>query len=189
MARKVDFLFDPFEIAGVNKSDLDKSIVTQALADVRDYVLEAVLSDTADLRSAVTGRPFKGLNPDYAKFKKKSGHKPVPNLEFSSDMLNSLSVIPAASGKLKLQVSPDQADKADGHNNHSGESKLPARKFIPNADDDETFRPAIRSAIKDIVMVAVEKQIEKNTAGAQDDQEIEALAKRGIKVNLRQFLG
>ena len=61
MARKVDFLFDPFEIAGVNKSDLDKSIVTQALADVRDYVLEAVLSDTADLRSAVTGRPFKGV--------------------------------------------------------------------------------------------------------------------------------
>ncbi len=188
MARKVDFLFDPFEIAGVNKADLDKSIVTQALADVRDYVLEAVLSDTADQRSAVTGRPFPKLNPNYAKQKKAAGHKPVPNLEFDGDMLSALQVIPASAGRLKLQVSPDQADKADGHNNHSGESRLPPRKFIPNADADETFRPAIRAAIKDIVMVAVEKQIDKNTAGAKTDEEIEALAKRGVKISLRQFL-
>lgn len=188
MPRKVDFLFDPFEIAGVDKTDLDKSIVTQALADVRDYVLEAVLSDTADLRSAVTGRQFPKLSPDYAKHKKASGRKPIPNLEFDGDMLSSLSVTPASSGRLKLAVSASQSDKADGHNNHSGESSLPPRKFIPNADEDETFRPAIRQGIKDLIMVAVEKQIEKNTSGAQDDQDIEALAKRGVKVTLRQFL-
>lgn len=52
MARKVDFLFDPFEIAGVNKADLDKSIVTQALADVRDYILSDT-KFTSDIRAII----------------------------------------------------------------------------------------------------------------------------------------
>jgi hypothetical protein len=150
LARKVDFLFDPFEIAGVNKADLDKSIVTQALADVRDYVLEAVLSDTADQRSAVTGRAFPRLNPNYAKQKKAAGHKPIPNLEFDGDMLSSLQVIPAAAGRLKLTVSPDQADKADGHNNHSGESRLiwGDREFQPSGSCGDDLQGTKHVAIE-----------------------------------------
>lgn len=157
MARKVEFIFDPFEMSGVDSSELDAATVSAVLSDVKDYVLEAVLSDTADLTSSVTGRQFPKLSPQYAKAKKAQGAKPIPNLELDGDMLSALRVTRSGSS-LKLHVLASQADKADGHNNHSGESSLPARKFIPSEDLGETFRPAIRSGIKDIVMLALDER-------------------------------
>ena len=187
MARKVAFEFDPFEMAGIDKSSLDSRLVNEALSDIQDFVLESVLSDTAAQRSAVTGRPFAKLSPDYAKVKKGKGGKPVPNLELDGDLLSSLKVVKKSKGRLVLTVDDDQGDKADGHNNHSGDSPLPERKFIPSDDNGESFRPAIRNGIKDLVMMAVEKQIDENISDAGEDADLETLVERGVKVTLRQF--
>jgi hypothetical protein len=43
----------------------------------------------------------------------------------------------------------EEADKADGHNNFSGDSDLPRRPFIPKKD--ENFRPEIRDEIDAII--------------------------------------
>jgi hypothetical protein len=156
MARKVEFEFDPFEIAGVDKDQLPASVIRDALDDVKNYVLEQVLLDVADTKSPVTGRNFKKLNSEYAKTKAKEGGTPIANLLLDGYMLDAVRIKSAGRDKLLLYVAADQSDKADGHNNHSGDSKLPTRRFIPYAEDDDSFRPAIRDGIKDIIENAID---------------------------------
>lgn len=156
MARDVSFEFDPFEMVGIDKEKLPDSVVREAMADIKDYVLEQILLDVADTRSPVTGRPFKGLNKDYAKQKAKEGGTPIANLLLTGDMLDAVRIKSAGSDKLLLYVSADQSDKADGHNDHSGESKLPTRRFIPLESDGDSFRPEIRAGIKDIIEQKIE---------------------------------
>jgi hypothetical protein len=50
-----------------------------------------------------------------------------------------------------LYVLSSDSDKADGHNNHSGESELPIRRFIPKAEDGETYKREILSEINAIL--------------------------------------
>lgn len=147
---KVEFIFDPFEVAGVEKPDISKAKRDQILRDVADYVLESVLSDVGDSRSPVTGKQFKKLDKDYAAEKKREGGTPVPNLLMQGDLLDSL-LVKKKGDKLILTVGDSQQDKADGHNNHTGDSQLPRRPFIPDADESETFRPAIRQGIREII--------------------------------------
>lgn len=61
-------------------------------------------------------------------------------------MLDAMTV-KAANGKITVEISGKQGDKADGHNNHSGDSQLPLRRFIPKEGED-TFRKGIRDGIK-----------------------------------------
>ena len=52
-------------------------------------------------------------------------------------------------GKLSLEVTGREAAKADGHNNHSGDSTLPERKFIP--EERETFKRDIVQGLKSLL--------------------------------------
>lgn len=148
MATKVAFEFDPFELVGRDKSEATREQRREILDQVADYVLESVLSDVGDSRSPVTGKAFKKLDSDYAKKKKADGGTPVANLLMDGDLLDSL-LVKKKGEKLILTVSEDQMGKADGHNNHSGDSPLPKRQFIP--EEDQTFRPSIRSGIEAII--------------------------------------
>lgn len=150
MATKVAYEFDPFELVGRDKSEATREQRRQILEQVADYVLESVLSDVGDSRSPVTGRNFKKLDADYAKKKKAEGFTPAPNLLAEGDLLDSL-LVRKDGDKLVLTVSDDQMEKADGHNNFSGDSKIPRRPFIPDEDQSETFRPAIRAGIEEII--------------------------------------
>ncbi len=156
MARKVEFEFDPFEMVGIDRDGLPRSVVNEAMADIKDYVLEQILLDVADTKSPVTGKPFKKLNSEYAKFKAQEGGTPIANLLLTGDMLDAVRIKSAGSDKLLLYVTEDQSDKADGHNNHSGESNLPTRRFIPDEEDGDSFRPEIRNGIKDIINQKIE---------------------------------
>ena len=149
--REVAYEFDPFDIAGVDPDTLTASQRKAVLDEVTDFILESVLLDVAESRSPVTGRAFKGLNKDYRAIKEDEGGTPVPNLELTGDLMDSLEVVKGKRGKLVLTVSDDQQGKADGHNNHSGDSKLPRRPFIPDAARGETFRPKIREGIEAII--------------------------------------
>ena len=148
---KVEYEFDPFDIAGVDVSSISSAQRKQILDEIKALVLENVLLDVADQRSPVTGRTFKGLNPQYKIQKELEGGTGVANLLLSGDLLDSLVVKSAGGSKLLLTVSEDQMGKADGHCNFSGESQLPRRPFIPDESNGETFRPAIRSQIREVI--------------------------------------
>jgi hypothetical protein len=159
MAVKVQFTFDPFEMAGVDPNDVSADVREEILSDVADFTLKSVLEDCADLKSPVTGGAFRKLSKDYAVAKKKQGGKPVPNLQLEGDMLDALSVKTKKTEVSLYMPAGKQALKADNHNKFSSESEgtsLPPRKFIPNEDKGETFRPAIRKGIRDIVKKAFE---------------------------------
>ena len=146
----VKFDFDPFEIAGVSRRKFSDSDISEIMSDVSDLVKEKVLDYVGSGESPVSGRgAFKKLNPEYAKDQK--GGNRTANLELEGDLLDSVKVIQAGN-KLRLTVDEDQQPKADGHNNFSGESKLPVRRFIPYAKQDETFKSDIIKTIRDIVL-------------------------------------
>lgn len=143
MPRKVKYDFNPLAQIDIRLSSDEKD---DLLDRISNYVLESVLSDVGEARSPVTGKPFPKLSKDYAE---KVGRK-VATLELTGDMLDSLK-IERKKSLLRLTVPDDEQGKADGHNNFSGESPLPERKFIPDAEAGESFRPEIIGGIKDII--------------------------------------
>lgn len=98
-------------------------------------------------KSPVMGQSFAKLDPDYAD-KYKGGNR-TPNLELEGDMLDSLT-FEVRGDEVEVGIFSDkEAPKADGHNNFSGESKLPTRRFIP--DSSEEFIPKISSGVEQIL--------------------------------------
>ena len=156
---KVEFIFSPFDFISersAKKLDLLTNAQKKEITDrVKEYVLDAVKSDLSDQISSVTGRQFVKLSDEYAKVKKAAGKGTKANLIFDGDLVDSIRIRKGTDNRLKLTVLNSQMGKADGHNNHTGDSPLPRRAFIPNVQDDETFRPAIRREIKNIVESAL----------------------------------
>ena len=145
MARTVKYTFDPFELVGVEP----KKGKTKAAQEIAQYIRESILSDVGEARSPITGQKFTKLNKDYAKHKSGEGGTPIANLELEGKMLDALKVR-ASRGKITVEISGKQGDKADGHNNHSGQSNLPTRRFIP-LEGKDTFRSGIQKGMKDII--------------------------------------
>lgn len=141
MARTVKFEFDPFEGKTTPKEK------RAALEEISFLVHAEILRYVASGNSPVGGYgKFEKLTKNYANSQK--GGSRLPNLELTGDMLSALEVKPRG-GKIVVQITGKEGDKADGHNNHSGESKLPTRRFIPK--DDEVFKRSIESSIKQII--------------------------------------
>lgn len=151
---KTKFDFDPFELTGVElPKGADKN---EILKECSGFLVSSVLEYVGEQNSPVAGHGrFKKLSKEYAKIKKSLGHPAIPNLELNSDMLNALDANPIRGGKIRLEVTGDEAAKADGHCNLSGKSELPTRRFIP--DKDETFKKPIIDGLKEIILRAGEK--------------------------------
>lgn len=141
---KVTFKWDLSDyLDGVNVYDR-----SNVLNSVGQYLVEAILADVGEAKSPVTGRAFKGLSPAYKKIKEQFSSSVIANLELTGAMLDALEY--RISGTVvEVGIWGDQADKADGHNNFSGKSKLPERPFIPYRD--EKFRPEIRDQVMSIL--------------------------------------
>lgn len=148
MSFKVEFEFDPFEMTGV---DVPQNRRKEAMDAVAAFVVDQVTEYMDNSTSPVAGHgKFPSLSKDYKKRKQAAGKGGSPNLEFDGDLKQALYVSNASSSSLKLQVrGSKQAAKADGHCNHSGESPLPLRRFVP--DEGETFKRPIVRAMKDIL--------------------------------------
>ena len=142
----LDLSADLADVPSEDRADL--------LESIGDYLIEAALSDVGEAKSPVTGRQFKKLNPKYAEFKKTVSSSAIANLELYGDMLDALTY-KVSGNKIKFGIWGDQAPKADGHNNFSGDSKLPRRPFIPDANRGETFRPGIMSEVENMIEEAV----------------------------------
>ncbi len=90
---------------------------------------------------------FRRLNKTYATDQK--GGNRTPNLDLEGDMLDSLTHEITGDG-IKVGIfRTSEVPKADGHNNFSGESKLPTRRFIPDASQD--FKSSIKTGITRII--------------------------------------
>lgn len=150
MARDVSYTFDPFELAAVDKDAVEDP---QAVAEeVASFVLTQVLQDTASGMSAVYGTKWDGLSKKYKADKIAGGGQGIANLEFAGDLLSAVRTEVTRDNMVRIFVEDDQSDKADGHNNHSGESSLPLRRFIPG--ENEGFRSGIEKEIISIVKEA-----------------------------------
>lgn len=114
---------------------------------VGNFILDEILTRLADGTSPVTGRGFKQLDKAYAD-KMKDGDR-TPNLELDGDLKAALNFKNSQKGIIVGIMSADQRPKADGHNNLSGDSKLPQRRFIPA--DDQSFTGSIMKEIPNII--------------------------------------
>lgn len=117
-----------------------------------EYLVEQILSNVGDQKSPIDGSKFQALSKDYKKIKKSDGAGDKPNLENSGKMLRALDYKVTEDG-LKLGVFGKEAPIADGHNNLSGDSLIPERRFLP--DKGETFKKDINKGIESIIAEAV----------------------------------
>lgn len=151
--RKVSYVFDPFEISGAEKPG--RREIGAARRQIADFVLDQVLDHVGSGKSPVrSGKWKRSLDPDYKKQKAKLSSALFANMELTGDMLDSMECVVRSDGKLELRIQGSEAPKADGHNNHSGDSSLPAREFIPKAD--QTFKQQILSGIKQIASESID---------------------------------
>lgn len=150
---KVSYVFDPFDLVGVAKPK--RRNIAAARREIADYVLDEVLNYVGDGKSPVKNGTWKrSLTPEYKKRKAELSSELFANMELTGEMLDSLEVTVRRDGKLELKIEGDQAPKADGHNNHSGRSPLPAREFIPKKG--QTFKRQITSGIREIAREAID---------------------------------
>jgi phage gpG-like protein len=132
--------------------DLDFSGVPQAeiidlKREIAEVVIDEIQSYLAKGESPVDGQSFPSLSKKYAE-SEKNGNR-TPNLNLQGDLWDSLAVEFDDSKMIVGVFDKRETPKADGHNNFSGDSKLPQRRFIPNKD--ESFRPAIMRKVQTLI--------------------------------------
>jgi hypothetical protein len=113
------------------------------------FILEKTLEFVGSAKSPVSGEGWKRtLSPLYAKQKREDGATVIANLENSGEMLQSLDIVTTDDG-IKIGVFGGEAEKADGHNNFSGDSMLPQRRFLP--EEGQNYKREIEQGVKEII--------------------------------------
>lgn len=140
---------------GVNLTKESKRRVAE---DVSDLLKTTILEEVSKGKSPLSGLSWPKLNPSYKKFKESQNLPGKANLEFTGQMLDDFDVVAKGSGTIELNVTGKKSvSKADGHNNFSGESDLPLRRFLPK--EENKFKKNIEQQINDIVAKAVSENL------------------------------
>lgn len=130
--------------------------------EVGNFLVEQTLVSMNEKKSPVKGEgSFKALSPEYKKYKLKEVGSKEANLEFEGEMKDELNFEPTPFG-ISLGVYGDRAGAADGHNNLSGKSSLPTRRFLP--DEGQQYKDPIAKEVDRIVadIIAEETPIKKS---------------------------
>ena len=137
----------------------------EAQREVIDFLLDAILEDTSNQVSAVSGRRWKGLSQNYKAYKASVSSSNVANLELTGAMLDALEGVIKGSGKIEVGIfDSNQAPKAFNHN--TGDTMPVKRQFIPGPR--QAFRPGIMEEIEDILYEYAEKEsAREDTPGPQ----------------------
>ena len=133
--------------------------------DVGDYLIESILTAAAKAKSPVEDESFPGLSPAYKKHKIEEGLGGKANLSFEGDLLDALEYRTTKDG-IEIGWFGDQAAKADGHANISGESRIPKRRLIP--DEKQEFKPSIQKEIESIIADAIGDSVELDKGDFED---------------------
>lgn len=115
--------------------------------EVGEFIVDEIFRNLSEGRSPVKGERFKRLSKDYA-VREKGGDR-TPNLELTSDMIESIGFKRTKEGIAVGIMKSKERPKADGHNNFSGRSKLPKRRFIPGKDQE--FKTSITREVGGIL--------------------------------------
>lgn len=130
------------ELKGIPKSQRES-----VLKDIGELLVERTLSALADQKSPVSGYGrFKALSQAYREKKKDETGSSDANLDLTGAMISALDY-KVSGNKLTIGVFGEDAPKADGHNNLSGSSQLPTRRFLP--EEGETYTREIEQLIRD----------------------------------------
>lgn len=130
---------------------------------VGEHIVNSVLDAMAAGESPVEGeKAWKQLDKKYAE--KFHGGDRTPRLELEGDLKAALGFEPTDNGLIVGILDDSQAPKADGHNNFSGQSSLPRRRFIPSRVQE----------FNSDIMDEVENIIESYRADAQAQAELDA---------------
>lgn len=127
---------------------LTKAQRKEVLDQIGELLVEQILDYVGDQKSPVTGSSFRPLSIEYARRKKEEVGNTKANLDLFGDMLSAVDY-KIRDDKIEIGVFGPEAPKADGHNNISGDSKIPTRRFIPI--EGQTFAPEIKSLIEQTV--------------------------------------
>ena len=133
---------------GDELNGLTKAQKKEVLTDIGELLVGQILEACADSKSPVTGRAFHKLSKEYAKKKQAEVGSKDPNLDLNGEMLDALD-FKIVGDKIDLGVFGSDAPKADGHNNFSGKSKLPERRFLPG--EGQGFTSDIDELISDTI--------------------------------------
>lgn len=145
------------ELDLVSDLSISASAKRKIKEDVGEYLKEQILLTVGGARSPISGESWPSLSTEYRKFKIASNRPGTANLEFDGDMLNSLDFEPTTDG-IKIGIFGSEAPKADGHNNFSGESSLPQRRFLPG--DGQSFKADIDKEINRIIADAAVEAVD-----------------------------
>lgn len=145
---------DPFD--GIS---VPASARKQIAEVIGEFLVEQTQMKLGDSESPVEGYGrFQDLSEAYADHKKEEIGHDDPNLEFSGKMRDALTFKTRADGTIEIGVFGSQATKADGHNNLSGESRLPTRRFIPG--EGESYDSEITQQVEELIADMVGEQHE-----------------------------
>lgn len=137
-------------------SKLPKRIRDRVADEVGNYLVETTLISIEQGKSPVSGEGnFKALSPKYREFKKREGGTPKPNLEFNGDLKDQLDFEITKDG-VRVGVFGDRAPAADGHNNLSGKSSLPKRRFLP--DEGQNYKRDTQREVERIIADVISEE-------------------------------
>lgn len=155
MGKPVKFLQE------IPRNKLTNSKYKELKNKVGRYLLEQIKKDSERGISSESGKKWKtSLDPQYAKRKQSKGGAGKADLRLTGDMVSSLTAKNKRNGVETGVYKSKEADKADGHCNHSGKSKLPLRRFVPLV----RFRKGIRENVKKIIEEFIDQE-SKNDEG------------------------
>lgn len=138
-----------YEFNPLADREVPRSKASEAREAVKEFVLEKVKEYVDKGVSPVDGEKWAGLSPKYKKLKRGAIGSSKADLQLTGEMLEALD-IRVKGNKLTILVNDNsQAGKSDGHNNHSGKSELPLRRFIP--EEGEGFVSEIEDGIDEII--------------------------------------
>lgn len=121
--------------------------------DVGHYLVEQTLVAMNEKKSPVSGEgSFKALSKGYKKKKLEEIGSGEANLEFDGVLKDELDFEVTDKG-VSIGVFGERAPAADGHNNLSGKSHLPTRRFLP--DIGQNYKSEIKKEVERIIADAL----------------------------------
>jgi len=140
-------------------SNVPRGELTDLKNEIAELIVDEIKINLAKGESPVSGEAFKSLSKKYAD-KEKNGNR-KPNLNLEGDLWDSIEAKFDGNKLLVGVFDANEVPKADGHNNFSGESKLPKRRFIP--DEDQNFKPSIMRKINILIDERRETEQDRDT--------------------------
>lgn len=138
--------------------DLNKEQKKKVRDAVSDFIIEQTLLSVADEKSPIQGEGWKkSLSKEYRKKKLDEIGNSKSDMQFTGETLDSLSAEDHPDG-IKIGVFGERAPAADGHNNLSGKSKLPQRRYIP--DKGQEYKSDIQKEVERIITDVIAEDAE-----------------------------